>query len=318
MTQSPAGDARRALPSPLPPRLRQPQPHGFRNRIHQHQIATSASGVAQAGGTSTPGTALVSGGNVSATRIENTSRNQFWESVEKNIRDLLHETDKILPPGSSDTLIENTETSTTTGAIPANSPPTSRTRNTSTQPSRNSVRVSPPSGPAATQNSSTTLVHKSTFREAASVVAHRESGILSVRATGRQHEKVREFIEQVMAAARRQVLIEATILEVNLSDTFRQGIEWSRILASGTRFGITGPNLGSSAGNTVTPFSATYSSAGGVDAAVKLLEGFGTVKVLSSPKLSVLNNQTAALKVVEDTSISTSRPTLRRRATPAR
>ncbi|MBS0372030.1 MAG: type II and III secretion system protein [Proteobacteria bacterium] len=264
------------------------------------QIATSASGVAQAGGTATPGPALVGGGNVSATRIENTSRNQFWESVEKNIRDLLHETDKVLPPGSSDTLIENTETSTTTGAAAASPPPVSRTRNTATQPSRNSVRINATPGPAATQNSSTTLVHKTTFREAASVVAHRESGILSVRATGRQHEKVREFIEQVMGAARRQVLIEATILEVSLSDTFRQGIEWSRILASGTRFGITGPNLGSSAGNTVTPFSAAYSSAGGVDAAVKLLEGFGTVKVLSSPKLSVLNNQTAALKVVEE------------------
>ena len=264
------------------------------------QIATSASGIAQAGGSATPGTALVSGGNVSATRIENTSRNQFWESVEKNIRDLLHETDKILPPGSSDTLIENTETSTTAGIVPASSPPAARARTTPAQPPRNNIRTNTAPGQTATQNSSTTLVHKSTFREAASVVAHRESGILSVRATGRQHEKVREFIEQVMAASRRQVLIEATILEVSLSDTFRQGIEWSRILASGTRFGITGPNLGSSAGNTVTPFSASYSSAGGVDAAVKLLEGFGTVKVLSSPKLSVLNNQTAALKVVEE------------------
>lgn len=263
------------------------------------QIATSGTGVTQAGNAA-PAANLVSGGNVSATRIENTSRNQFWESVEKNIRDLLHETDKILPQGSSDTLIENTETSTTTGSapLPAASPAGTRNRGTPAQPARNNVRVG--ASPASTQNSSTTLVHKSTFREAASVVAHRESGVLSVRATGRQHEKVREFIEQVMAAAHRQVLIEATILEVSLSDTFRQGIEWSRVLASGTRFGITGPSLGSSAGNAVTPFSATFSSAGGIDATVKLLEGFGTVKVLSSPKLSVLNNQTAALKVVEE------------------
>jgi general secretion pathway protein D len=266
------------------------------------QIATSASGIAQAGGSTVAGAVPVSGGNISTTRIENTSRNQFWESVEKNIRDLLHETDKILPQGSSDTLIESTETSSSTGSAPTPTASTAGNRNRTTQQAslRNSARSSNAIAPAATQNSSTTLVHKSTFREAASVVAHRESGVLSVRATGRQHEKVREFIEQVTAAARRQVLIEATILEVSLSDTFRQGIEWSRVLASGTRFGLTGPSLGSGAGNTVTPFSATLTSAGGVDATVKLLEGFGTVKVLSSPKLSVLNNQTAALKVVEE------------------
>jgi general secretion pathway protein D len=132
------------------------------------------------------------------------------------------------------------------------------------------------------------------------VIANRETGVVTVRATGRQHEKVREFIDQVMASARRQVLIEATILEVGLSDTYRQGIEWSRLLPSGTRFGITGPSLGTGAGNTVTPFSLAYSSAGGIDSTIRLLEGFGTVKVLSSPKLSVLNNQTAVIKVVEE------------------
>jgi general secretion pathway protein D len=87
----------------------------------------------------------------------------------------------------------------------------------------------------------------------------------------------------VTSAARRQVLIEATIVEVSLGDTYRQGIEWSRILASGTRFGISGPGLGSAAGNAITPFSATYNSADGIDSTVKLLESFGTVKVLSSP-----------------------------------
>ncbi|WP_374482670.1 type II and III secretion system protein [Zoogloea sp.] len=266
------------------------------------QIATSATGISQTGANTTPAPSLAGGGNVSTTRIENISRNQFWESVEKNIRDLLHETDKVLPQGSSDTLIESSETSTTSGTtvLSTSAAAGARNRGAALSSSRAGVRPATGGAPTASQNSSTTLVHKSTFREAASVVAHRESGVLSVRATGRQHEKVREFIDQVMSAARRQVLIEATILEVSLSDTFRQGIEWSRVLASGTRFGITGPSLGSSAGNTVTPFSATFSSAGGIDATVKLLEGFGTVKVLSSPKLSVLNNQTAALKVVEE------------------
>ena len=264
------------------------------------QIATSSSGGTPATGNAAlnPG-GLAAVGNVSAMRIENTSRNQLWGSVEKNLRDLLRETDKILPEGSSDTVTENTESASSSGATTM--PASGGTMATNRSRHRNFASHVPiSSGPTSMQNNTVTTVHKSTFREAASVIANRESGVLTVRATARQHEKVSEFIERVTAAARRQVLIEATIVEVSLGDTYRQGIEWSRILASGTRFGITGPGLGSTAGNAITPFSIAYKSADGIDATVKLLESFGTVKVLSSPKLAVLNNQTAAIKVVEE------------------
>ena len=259
------------------------------------QIATTGAGQPSTGNLNT----LANGGNVSATRIENASRNQFWESVEKNIRDLLRETDKLLPEGSSDTVIESVENASSTGVMPT-ATPRNRNRGGQAQPGSLTGNTTVNPNPTSSQNSTTTTVHKATFREAASVIANRETGVVTVRATGRQHEKVREFIDQVMASARRQVLIEATILEVGLSDTYRQGIEWSRLLPSGTRFGITGPSLGTGAGNTATPFSLAYSSAGGIDSTIRLLEGFGTVKVLSSPKLSVLNNQTAVIKVVEE------------------
>ena len=261
------------------------------------QIATGGTGSMLASAGAAAGQAV--GGNTSATRIENLSRNQLWESLEKNLRDLLRETDKILPEGSSETVVENTETASSSGqgvkpdiGTQVGGKPL-RNRSTAGRPSM-------PIGPGAMQSNTTTTVHKSTFREAASVIANRETGVLTVRATARQHEKVSEFIDRVTSAARRQVLIEATIVEVSLGDTYRQGIEWSRILASGTRFGISGPGLGSTAGNAVTPFSVAYNSADGIDSTVKLLESFGTVKVLSSPKLSVLNNQTAAIKVVEE------------------
>lgn len=262
------------------------------------QIATSGTGSTQAAASGMTA-ALSSGGNVSATRIENASRNQFWESVEKNLRDLLRETDKILPEGSSETITENLETSSTTGTGIAATNTGTNSRNRSRN-SQQPAGLAASTNPASMQNTSTTVVHKATFREAASVIANRETGVVTVRATGRQHDKVREFIDEVMSAARRQVLIEATIVEVSLGDTYRQGIEWSRVLSSGTRFGITGPSLGSSAGNALNPFSLAYKSTDGIDSTVKLLEGFGTVKVLSSPKLSVLNNQTAAIKVVEE------------------
>ena len=148
------------------------------------------------------------------------------------------------------------------------------------------------------------------FREAASVIANPETGVISVRASFRQHLRIREFMDRVMLSAGRQVMIEATIVEVNLSDQYQQGINWT-VFRRGLPLFQFGPAGGSMPSGvpmsgvipsmaSVTP---TYASAGGltqISAALRLLESFGNAKVLSSPKISALNNQAALLKVTED------------------
>lgn len=252
------------------------------------QISTSALSTSAGGAAS-------GGGNTSRIQIENKSRNRFWESLEKNLKDLLHETDKIFPEGSTETVMEQTASQSTTGTG-APAPAISAARGSQiTQ----TLAASP--NPAALQNTGATVVKRMTFREAASVISSPESGVITVRATSRQHEKVQEFIDRVMGSARRQVLIEATIVEVELSDGYQQGIEWNRI-TSGTNYSITKPALTTNVGNAVTPYVIKYNDVNPLSllASVELLRSFGTVKVLSSPKLTVLNNQTATLKVSED------------------
>lgn len=250
------------------------------------QISTSALSAASGG---------AAAGNTSRLQIENKSRNRFWESLEKNIKDLLRETDKIFPEGSTETVMEQSASQSTTGTG-APPPAGSATRAGQSAPT---LAASP--NPAALQNSGATVVKRMTFREAASVIASPESGVITVRATARQHEKVQEFIDRVMSNARRQVLIEATIVEVTLSDGYQQGIEWSRI-TSGSDYSVTRPTLTTNVPNAVSPYVLKYSSLNPANllATVELLRSFGDVKVLSSPKLSVLNNQTATLKVSED------------------
>ena len=120
-----------------------------------------------------------------------------------------------------------------------------------------------------------------------------------VRATSRQHEKVQEFLDRVMHNARRQVLIEATIVEVNLSDNYQQGIDWSNTGSTG--FSLTRSSNTANVTSAVEPYGLVYrNTARGITALVDMLRGFGTTKVLSSPKLTVMNNQTATLKVSED------------------
>lgn len=243
-----------------------------------------------------------SGNNNSSLTIKNISKNDFWKTLIQNIKDILHETDKILPSGSSETVVQqiSTASSTGTGVQPASNKKTAAKAGVGNSPN-----------PVSVQEGGTTVTRTNTFREAASVIANPENGIITVRATGKQHEKIQEFIDQIMANARRQVLIEATVVEVQLNDQYQQGINWSLLQRGGTGFqlrqaatGQSGAGTGLVAGNTAGLFTLDYlnptSRLGNLAASVSLLESFGKVKVLSSPKLSVMNNQTAILRVVDN------------------
>ncbi len=240
------------------------------------QISTSST--SSSSGSGSTGTAGGAGSNVSTSKVENKVSNHFWASLEKNIKDLLRETDKLFPEGSSETVVERSDQQSTTGTGST----ANVARNTRTTTTQQGISGSP--NPATLQQDETTVMRRTTFREAASVIINAESGIVSVRATSRQHEKIQEFIDQVTNSARRQVMIEATILEVQLNDVYKQGINWSKL------------NTATALSNSPAAFTLTASTG----RLVSLLEQFGDVRVLSSPKLSVLNNQSALLKVVEN------------------
>ncbi len=255
------------------------------------QVAATGVGASSTGASG--GSGGGAGGNNSLTRIKNEGKNDFWKTLEKNIKDILRETDKILPEGSSETTIERSDQQAATGS------------GTKATTGRSGTVNQVGNSDGVTQQSGTTVVKRTTFREAASVIVNPESGIVVVRATSRQHERVQDFLSQVLASARRQVLIEATIAEVTLSDNYQQGIDW-KVAPVGSK-GFTISQLASTVAGTALPkeiinlaYNNTASRLGSITAAVKLLDEFGTVKVLSSPKLSVLNNQTAVLKVVDN------------------
>lgn len=135
-----------------------------------------------------------------------------------------------------------------------------------------------------------------------SIIANAESGILSVKAPQKKHQEVQAFLDEVLNGAKRQVLIEASIVEVNLSDQYQAGVDWSRLAqAGGSGLSFTQSLIGTNLAN--APVSTlTYNNNGShsLDATVKLLSEYGHAKVLSTPKLMVLNNQTALLKVVDN------------------
>src|SRR5712692_1944232 len=200
--------------------------------------------------------------------IDVSAENNLWESIVQNVKEILRETDKILPAAA-------------TSAVPMQPPPVA--------PAAGQAAAAP--GPAAPQPPGATC------QEAASVIANRESGVLYVRATSKQQEKVQDFLDQVMAGAKRQVLVEATVAEVQLRNEYQRGIEWQRVPSGTLRFQQ--PAIAPPTGFNPNPFLIGYTS-NNFSITLKLLEQFGDVKVLSSPKLSVMNNQTAILRVTRD------------------
>ena len=136
------------------------------------------------------------------------------------------------------------------------------------------------------------------------VIPNPETGILLVRATTRRHREIRAYLDDVLASARRQVLIEATIVEVELDDRYQAGVDWS-LLARNAGVSLEQSLL---AGNLAVPpfilFGYQDAPPGDpgreLSVTVRLLKEFGNVQVLSSPKLVVLNNQTAMLKAIRN------------------
>jgi general secretion pathway protein D len=171
------------------------------------------------------------GGNNSSSSITNTSGNNFWQSLEANVKTIVESNDSV-----------------------------------------------------------------------GDVIVNRESGTLTVNATAGAHQNIRKFLDQIMSSVRKQVLIEATVVEVTLNDEFQAGVDWSRV-ASGNGWSLEQSGLAGALGT--APFlSATYAHSNSdraITGAIKALDTFGDVSVMSSPKIMAMNNQTSILKVVDNT-----------------
>jgi MSHA biogenesis protein MshL len=134
------------------------------------------------------------------------------------------------------------------------------------------------------------------------VMVNRESGVITVLATERQHEFVFGLINTVMRRALAQVLIEATVVEVTLSDEFQSGVDWATIGRDSGQLDFlqTANSLSVRDNPAIVMTLDRLASADALGATINLLSRFGDLKVLSSPKIMALNNQPAMLRVVDN------------------
>jgi len=145
--------------------------------------------------------------------------------------------------------------------------------------------------------------------DGASSVINKVASTIHVEARPSGVARLREMIGTTMRRANKQVSLEARILEVRLDDEHKLGVNWSLLpnlfhsnktgLASG---GGVVTQLGASGGTALT-FGVL--DAGDFAVFVDALEGQGQVRVLSSPRVSTMNNQTATISIVDQIPVIT-------------
>ncbi|MBF0160969.1 MAG: secretin and TonB N-terminal domain-containing protein [Magnetococcales bacterium] len=213
-----------------------------------------------------------SGSNGSQVTLNSTdSATDFWENLVLNITNLLDTQDEK-EGGSAGTATATAGSGGTTGAAAA---PAS-------------------AGGSAAGNTK--------------VVLNRATGVVNVLATNRQHKQVQAFIDRVMRIAMRQVFIEATVISVELSESHQSGVDWGLLAANGTADANNGqymlnrrvasaPNMSFKLNRAKIPFMTGVMGVKDLTATIRLLSQFGNAKVVSTPKVTVINNQTAVLRV---------------------
>ena len=142
-------------------------------------------------------------------------------------------------------------------------------------------------------------------REQAQVVTSPQTNMVIVRALPADLRMISEYLRSMQSVLDRQVLLEAKILEVVLGDSFQSGIDWSSIASinGGNSLGFTqngrtisNPNVSDGLAGIL---GMTYQNSN-FEMMIDLLETQGLVQVLSSPRISTINNQKAVIKVGTD------------------
>lgn len=140
------------------------------------------------------------------------------------------------------------------------------------------------------------------------VIVDAQAGLVMVRAFPDELAAVDNYLNQAELSLQKQVIIEAKILEVTLNDGFQAGIQWDTFSGgAGTDFPTSGKEVGgllsaSTVRNSESldgVFSLNFNTSDffGV---IELLKRQGEVQVLSSPRISTVNNQKAVIKVGTD------------------
>jgi general secretion pathway protein D len=265
----------------------------FNSSITSNTSASSSVGGAGGGGT-----------NGSTSTISSESQSDFWNELQASISQIINNTNQQV------SLTDQSAPLSTPTAIPVVSADQLATLNNpsasaATPPAATGTPVAGLLNPTGTQSvAGATTATDSASTGGISPVSpyfsfNKQAGLLSIFATEKQHRRIYEYLNMLRHSTNAQVLVEAKVFEVELNDENSSGIDWSFLI------GEFSGGAGFAPFNFATnPLPAGISSGlvysgNNFDALITAVSRFGNIRTLSSPRLSVMNNQTAVLNVSE-------------------
>lgn len=134
------------------------------------------------------------------------------------------------------------------------------------------------------------------------VIVHSQSGVIVVHAMPEELLNVEDYLNTIEDVAHRLVVLEAKVIEVTLNENFQAGINWSSLIELGTdKSLLLGHSSGSAnSGSSLGGVFAVNANLNDFSGLIELFKTQGDVQVLSSPRISTVNNQKAVIKVGQD------------------
>lgn len=131
-----------------------------------------------------------------------------------------------------------------------------------------------------------------------------QAGLVTIRAYPNELREVKDYLKLAENHLQRQVILEAKVLEVTLSDGYEQGIQWQDVMGhigdTNIEFGTSPGNFGDEITQAIGGLTSLSISNADFSAMINLLDTQGDVDVLSSPRVTATNNQKAVIKVGKD------------------
>ena len=245
------------------------------------------------------GTSIGTGGAAGA---NNTKKTEFdmWQNIETNLKVILD-------------ILETTET--TVSSQEREFGGTGQSMNTN---DNNGGNAQANNGQANTnekkpENNKTVKTSRQTSKTGSYFTIDKPVGIITVTATRDLLDRVDNYLTSLQKQMYKQINIEAKIIEVQLNNDNNMGINWANVLSpTGTNpltltgnatFGNSGQVFPTNtSGSTTSQFLSSFTlSASSFNVLLSALKDVGDTKVLSNPKISVLNGQPAFISVGRNT-----------------
>ncbi|MFA7429669.1 MAG: type II and III secretion system protein [Rhodospirillaceae bacterium] len=237
------------------------------------------------------------GGTGSSASIESESVNNFWEEIQSGIAAIISEA------SPATRLVQST------AAAPAAAPQATASADSAqaggaagqAQEIADQTAAAAQATPAAPAATIATAADAAGENNGQYYTLNRQAGIITVYTTQAKQKRIKDYLAELRSAMQAQVLIEAKVIEVALDDSFRAGIDWNFLNLPLVDIGIDLTTGIIPAGRVSPTLGAAFSTTGGsLGATVQFMSTFGTARTLSSPRLTVVNNETALLKVAEN------------------